>query len=49
MCGDKRIYKSRKEALRVMRGVGKLREVDLRAYECPRCAGWHLTKKHGNY
>lgn len=43
-------YRDRLEALIALSGVGGNRHTrrtkdEIRAYECPRCKGWHLTSQ----
>lgn len=48
VCGGKRRYRSKREALGAARKVarGSTREkLPHRAYECLRCSGWHLTSQ----
>lgn len=49
MCGGKARYEDKKAAIsainHVMRGHRKNRPDNLRAYPCPNCRGWHLTKQ----
>jgi len=51
MCGSKRRFEDKKEAttfINFFRRTGRGRHGrpdDLRAYPCPNCRGWHLTKE----
>lgn len=44
-CG-KNVY-SHNQVERMRIALGRGRGKDLRAYECNKCFGWHLTKKNG--
>jgi hypothetical protein len=47
---DKHRYPSKRDAITAInnriRGHQRKRPEYLRAYPCPACRGWHLTKKH---
>ena len=43
MCGSKDRYSSEGDALAAV--VRRGTSTPLRAYECPLCEGWHLTKR----
>lgn len=46
-CSGKRRYRDKREADRALHrlAASERQEVPCRAYECPHCAGWHLTKR----
>lgn len=44
-CFSKNRYKSEKIALEVIDKINNERAVNLRAYSCHECLGWHLTSK----
>lgn len=44
-CLSKRPYLTQADARRVAERAMKKRGVPLRAYECPNCRWWHLTKR----
>ena len=44
-CARKRAYRNRTVALEVAAKCRDQRGVALRAYACPFCGRWHLTKK----
>lgn len=48
-CENKLRYEDKKAALsqrnRILNGHRRHRPEDLRAYPCPHCKGWHLTKR----
>lgn len=44
MCGRKLRYPSKESALRTANRCLRHGSVALRAYKCPYCGGWHLTK-----
>lgn len=44
-CEDKRTY-TLNEAKGVKAHLGRVRDKDLRVYQCPHCYGYHLTKKY---
>jgi len=48
LCEGKNRY-NKKEANRVKGYVGRARDKDLRAYHCPKCHGYHLTKKRRDH
>lgn len=45
MCHDKQRYHDHEEAILSARSYQRKRQTHLRAYECPFCNGWHLTKQ----
>lgn len=47
-CGEKVVY-SKRQAERMKARVGRQIDKSMRIYECPKCFGWHLTKKEGKY
>lgn len=44
MCASKRVYRTEKYALGVAKRCEERRGVKLRAYSCPYCGNWHVTK-----
>jgi hypothetical protein len=48
-CSDKSRYKTRTKAL--LHALSRVRNgaPPLRAYRCPECRGWHLTKMVDDY
>lgn len=44
-CGRKRRYKNRTDAENMARLRMRNGAPPLRAYHCPHCDGWHLTKR----
>jgi len=46
-CG-KEAYGSKAAARRVANYCFKARGADLRAYQCPQCRKWHLTKERAD-
>lgn len=45
-CNGKRRYRSHQEAIQSLHHIKNTSKRDrqpVRAYECPRCHGWHLT------
>jgi len=47
-CVAKTRYVSERIARIRARQVGKRRNIELWAYKCPECKGWHLTKRWQN-
>lgn len=47
-CRGKRRYHDHQQAMRALRVLqqrSRRQKVQKRAYECPRCGGWHLTSQ----
>jgi len=44
-CLTKHRYKSRHQAMNMAAKVMSRRGTNLRAYSCPFCFGWHLTRR----
>ena len=44
MCGRKVRYRTKEDAVSAAARVSLRKKVALRAYRCPICHGWHLTK-----
>ena len=44
-CKSKKSYDTEKGALHVASKMAKSKGITLRAYNCPYCFKWHLTKK----
>ena len=45
MCIKKKRYASESQAMKIAEKVYAERQIKLRAYPCPYCGKWHLTKE----
>lgn len=48
-CAAKRVYEGRDKAITAARAIVFDGGPQMRAYRCPHCAGWHLTRLNGQW